>query len=452
MRYVGAAIVVSFSLIPISIGIALLRSHLWDIDILISRTLIYGALTAIVVGLYILIVGYLGTLLRTGGNLLISLAATGLIAVLFQPLRGWLQRGVNRLLYGQRDEPYAVVARLGRRLEGTLAPDATLAAIVETLAQALKLPYAAITLAQDADFETAAVYGVPVEDPLTLPLSYHAEPVGELVLGPRQRGDTFTPTDRRLLEDLARQVGIAAHAVRLTSDLQHSRERLVLAREEERRRLRRDLHDGLGPTLAALALKASAVGELIPDAPDTASALASELTGDLRATIGEIRRLVYALRPPVLDELGLLAALRECAEQYRDVAGAPVMTLLLPARLPPLPAAVEVAALRITQEALTNTVRHAGARTCAVEIACEEGSLTLSVSDDGAGLPEVAHVGVGLRSMRERAEELGGSCAIASAPGGGLRVDVSLPLASLSATAVAPVNTSDGDVRGGEVS
>jgi signal transduction histidine kinase len=435
--------------ISLGIGVAVLRYRLWDIDVVINRTLVYGTLTASVVGLYVVIVGYLGALLRTGSNLLISLVATGLVAILFQPLRGWLQRGVNRLLYGQRDEPYAVVARLGRRLEGTLAPDATLVAIVETVAQALKLPYAAITLAHGAegsDFQTAAAFGLPVENPFTLPLTYQAEPVGQLLLAPRQRGDTFTPTDRRLLEDLARQIGVAAHAVQLTYDLQKSRERLVLAREEERRRLRRDLHDGLGPTLAALALKASAVAEQIPDAPEAASALAGELTGDLRATIGEIRRLVYALRPPVLDELGLLAALRECAERYRDVAGAPTMTLTLPASLPPLPAAVEVAALRITQEALTNTVRHAGARTCAIELACGAAFLTLTVSDDGSGIPEWTQAGVGLRSMRERAEELGGSCAISSALSGGVRVDVSLPLAPLSAlgaTAAPPVHTSE---------
>ena len=209
--------------ISLSLGIAILRYRLWDIDLVINRTLVYGLLTASVVGLYILVVGYLGALFRTGGNLLISLLGAALVAVLFQPLRGWLQRGVNRLMYGQRDEPYAVVARLSQRLESTLAPEAMLSAIVETVAQALKLPYAAITLKQGEEFKIAAAYGVPVEGLLTLPLSYQAEPVGQLVLGPRQRGEVFTPTDRRLLDDLSRQIGMAAHAVRLTSDLQRAR-------------------------------------------------------------------------------------------------------------------------------------------------------------------------------------------------------------------------------------
>jgi signal transduction histidine kinase len=415
-------------LFPLSIGIAIQRYRLWDIDIIINRTLVYGTLTASVVGFYIVVVGSLGALLRSGGNLGISLIATGLVAVLFQPLRGWLQRGVNRLMYGQRDEPYAVVARLGRRLESTLAPEAVLLAIVETVAQALKLPYAAITLKQGDAFQTAAVYGAPVEGTLALPLTYQAEPVGQLVLGPRQRGDAFAPADRRLLEDLARQVGIAAHAVRLTGDLQRSRERIVTSREEERRRLRRDLHDGLGPTLAALALKATTVSELIPRNPLAATELSNELYADIRATVGEIRRLVYELRPPRLDELGLLGAIREAARQQSRPDGLQI-TVEAPERLPALPAAVEVAAYRIAQEALTNVVRHAHASTCTVRLMLA-GALQVEITDDGVGIPPEQHSGVGLLSMRERATELGGTCLIERNPGEGTRVYARLPVSS----------------------
>ncbi len=198
-------------------------------------------------------VGYLGALFRTGSTLPISLVATGLVAVLFQPLRELLQRGVNRLLYGQRDEPYRVVSRLGQRLEATLAPEAVLPTIVETVAQALKLPYAAITWQQDGAVVNAATFGKAVDELLHLPLSYQSELIGELVLAPRGPGEFFTPADRALLSDLARQAGVAAHAVRLTADLQRltgelqqSRTELVTTREEERRRLRRDLHDGQG--------------------------------------------------------------------------------------------------------------------------------------------------------------------------------------------------------------
>jgi signal transduction histidine kinase len=415
-------------LIPLSFGLAILRSRLWEIDILINRTLVYGALTASVIGCYILVVGSLGALLRTSGHLVISLLATGVVAVLFQPLRAWLQRGVNRLMYGQRDEPYAVVARLGRRLESTLAPEAGLVAIVETVAQALKLPYAAILLKQGEAYMPAAVYGSPVEGPLTLPLSYQAEPVGQLVLGPRQQGEAFTPADRHLLEDLARQAGIAVHAVRLTGDLQRSRERLVTAREEERRRLRRDLHDGLGPTLAALALKATTVSDLIPVNPAAATQLSNELYADIRATVGEIRRLVYALRPPRLDDLGLLGAIGEAARQQSQPEGLQI-TVEAPERMPMLPAAVEVAAYRIAQEALTNVARHAQARTCTVRLTLA-GALQVEINDDGVGIPPEHHSGVGLLSMRERATELGGICVIEPNAGSGTRVCARLPIPS----------------------
>jgi hypothetical protein len=143
---------VAFALIPLGVGIAILRYRLWDIDLIINRTLVYGALTASIIGMYILIVGYLGALFRTGNNLLISLVATGLVAVLFQPLRELLQRAVNRLLYGQRDEPYTVITQLSQRLKGTLEPEAVISTIVETVAQALKLPYAAILWKQGETF------------------------------------------------------------------------------------------------------------------------------------------------------------------------------------------------------------------------------------------------------------------------------------------------------------
>src|SRR3989440_2378234 len=223
--------------VPLSIGVAVLRSRLFDIDSIINRTLVYGMLTVSVVSLYVLVVGYLGTLFRSSDNLLISLVAAGLIAVLFQPLRAFLQRGVNHLLYGQRDEPYTVITRLSQRLEVTLAPDAVLSTIVETVAQALKLPYVAMLLQQEDTFALAASYGQLVGEPLILPLVYQAETVGQLHLAPRTPGEAWTPADRRLLDELARQAGLAAHALQLTSDVQRSREQLEQRVEERTREL-----------------------------------------------------------------------------------------------------------------------------------------------------------------------------------------------------------------------
>ncbi len=429
----------SLLFIPLSIGIAILRHHLFDIDLVINRALVYGVLTASVVLLYVLVVGGLGAVLQVQGSLIVSLIATGLAAVMFQPLRDRLQRGVNRLMYGERDDPYAVLSRLGSRLESTPAHDAVLPAVARTVQEALKLPYAEIQLKRKEGFETAAAAGNPGENALRLPLVYGGETVGQLVLGPRAGEEGFSDAERRLLEDLAHQIGASAHAalmtdeaLRLSADLQRSRERLVEAREEERRRLRLDLHDGLGPQLSSQALTIDAVRKLMRRDPDAAEDLLLDLKADAQDAVTDIRRLVYGLRPPALDDLGLLGALRETAAQYG--AKGLIVSVEGPEKLPPLSAAVEVAAYRIAQEALNNVARHAGARTCTVYFAIEEtGLLCLEVRDDGRGIPDPqenssVRAGVGLTSMRERASELGGSLVVDPLPEGGTRVCASLPL------------------------
>jgi signal transduction histidine kinase len=426
--YVLYASTFAFLLVPIFTYVAILRYNLYDIDVVINRTLVYGALSICVVGIYILAVVALGTLFQARGNLAISLSATGLVAVVFQPLRGRLQRGVNRLMYGERDDPYAVISRLGKRLEAALAPDTVLPTVVETIAQALKLPYAAILLKEGEDFRTAASYGSPRGEPETLTLVYQREEIGRLVLSPRAPGETFSDADRALLEDLARQAEVAVHAVRLTDDLQRSRERLVATREEERRRLRRDLHDGLGAQLAGLNVQASTLRRLIPSDPGAADELVVELREELRGAIADIRRLVYDLRPPALDDLGLVEAMRRLAERYGSKDAPLRVVVEAPEDLPNLPAAVEVAVYRITQEALTNVARHARATTCVVRLAVND-NVTLEIVDDGVGIPAGRSAGVGLSSMHERAEELGGGCTVEISAGGGTRVLARLPLA-----------------------
>jgi signal transduction histidine kinase len=431
--------------LPITIAIAILRYRLWDIDIIINRTLVYGTLTASVIGIYVLVVGVLGTTIQGRGNLLISILATGLVAILVQPLRDRLQRGVNRLMYGERDDPITVLSRLGQRLEGTLAPDAVLPSLVETVAQTLKLPYVAIETANpsiSAQPETDSVsmefssptisYGKPQAHVIRLPLVYQSETIGQLLISPRAEGEALSPMDRHLLENIAHQAGMAVHAVSLTADLQRSRQRLVTTREEERRRLRRDLHDGLGPNLASQGLKLAAVKQLLENNPTGAIPLLDQVMEQNKSTVDEVRRLVYGLRPPALDELGLVAAIRDYVAGMDGKSTLQVEITEPEGGLPALSAAVEVAAYRIVLEALTNVIRHAQAKHCKIRFSTHQfgasSMLQIEIQDDGIGLPSTYRAGIGTRSMRERAEEVGGTCMIESAPKDGTCVRARLPI------------------------
>jgi signal transduction histidine kinase len=311
---------------------------------------------------------------------------------------------VDRLLYGDRADPYAALSRLGRRLEASLAPETVLPTVVEAVGQALKVPAVAIELERDGRFEVAAKHGSAPGRPVALPVAHRGQPVGRLLVWPRSPGED------------------------LTVALQRSQERLVSAREEERRRLRRDLHDGLGPLLGGVSLGLAGVRHRLRRDPEAAERMLQRLQEQLQTATGEVRRVVDGLRPPALDELGLVSALRERAAQFQHgPAGLSVM-VEGPAVLPSLPAATEVAAYRIALEALTNAARHAHARRCVLRLVVD-GALELQVCDDGRGIPAVHRSGVGLASMRQRAREVGGTCTVDPEPGGGTRVTARLPLA-----------------------
>ena len=241
--------------------------------------------------------------------------------------------------------------------------------------------------------------------------------------------DAFGRGDRLLLEDVGAQVGALVQAVLANRELMRSRHELVSAREEERRRLRRDLHDGLGPSLATLALRLENAEDLISTDPAQAAELVGGLADLARDEIAEVRRLVEGLSPPALDQLGLVSALRQRAAQHELAAGEGdvVWTVEAERDVEPLPAAVEVAAYRIVLEAVTNAVRHGGGRACTVTLRREDGHLRVLVQDDGHGLVVGSPPGVGLFSMRERAQELGGTCTISSTANGTL-VDAVLPI------------------------
>ena len=415
------------TLLPMAIGVAVLRHRLYEIDILLNRAVLYGSLTAGVAAVYLGVVVAARALFGVQGRgLVVQVVATVLAASALWPLHDRVQRRVDRLFYGDRGAPYDALARLGRRVEEAADTETALSSVVKTIADSLRLPYAALELRLSDGWSPAAAYGEVPSQVVEFPLSSQRETVGRLLVGTRAPGEQLGPDDERLLADLARQAGPATHAVALRRALDASRAGLVTAREEERRRLRRDLHDGLGPTLAGLTLgldtaRARSVGQ-----PELQELLA-RLKAETQRAVTDIRRIVYGLRPPTLDEFGLVGSLREEVGRLQYEAPALTVTLDAPVdALTDLPAAVEVACYRIVTEALTNVTRHAHASHCSVRIRFN-GELDVDVRDDGVGLPEGWRAGVGIASMRERVTELGGELAIEPSLPHGTRINARLP-------------------------
>lgn len=428
-RMVQALAAAALLAIPTALGVALLRYRLYDIDLAINRTIVVGGLVAFITGLYLVIVVGVGGVVGQAGqqHLWLSVTATAVVAVLFEPVRRRLQRGANRLVFGQRAEPLEAVSGLGQRLEAVEAAEALLPAVAETVADALRLPYVAIRLLNGEELVEVAAGGQPTGAQVVLPLTYQSEQVGQLVVSPRA-GEELGQADHRLLAELARQAGAAANAVRLTANLRRSQQRLMLTREEERHRLRRDLHDGLGPLLAGVRLGLEGARRSLPAGYAAAAAL--DCLGDqVQAATNEVRRLVDDLRPTLLEDVGLVQALKQQAAHFSTTVGDTgrlQVSVEAPNLLGPLPAGVELAAYRIATEALTNTARHAHARCCTIRLSRND-TLRLRVEDDGVGLG-TSRLGVGIPSMRERAAALGGTCTIDPRPSGGTAVTAELPL------------------------
>jgi signal transduction histidine kinase len=341
-------------------------------------------------------------------------------ALCLLPARQRVQQLVNRYLYGERDDPYAVVSRVATRLESAGTTEQLLSGLLDALTRALRLPFAAVELRGADGTRRRIEHGQSVEPSARFPLLHQGQDVGELRVGLRSGQPALSSQETTLLRDIARQLAVAASNVVPTEELIRSRERIISAAEEERRRLRGDLHDGLGPVLTAAANKVDAAKNLLSRNPSRADELLITVRSDLTAALADLRRLVYALRPPALDELGLLGALREQLHH----AAVPV-DLFLPEALPALPPAVEVTAYRIVAEAVTNVARHAGASQCRVSVICTD-RLLVEVCDNGPA-SQTWSPGVGLTSMRERTLALGGHWEAGPTPSGG-QVRVELPL------------------------
>ncbi|GAA4079275.1 sensor histidine kinase [Actinomadura miaoliensis] len=413
---------VSVAGVPLCVAVAITRYRLFDIDLVISRTLVYAGLIVVITGVYFALLGVAGLVAVERGPLA-GLAGAIAAGAVFEPARRRLQAAVDRIIHGERD-PYRIADRLQALMQTAPGPSGALAVATEAVREALHARGVAIEVSDRGGRLMSAESGSLGERPQRVPLMWYGEPVGRLLFEPARA----RPPDPRLTGVLARNLAELANAARLAADVQRSRERILRAREEERRRLRRDLHDGLGPTLASLAMTVDAARITLRSDPDAVDALLENLRSTMGRTIGEVRDLVYDLRPPALDDLGLAGAIRALGGVVSTGEG-PRVDVQVEGDLTTLPAAAEVAAYRIVQEALTNVHRHANAGAAVVRLHLN-GDLQVTIGDDGVGLPSEPRSGVGMTSMRERAAELGGSCTVGPGPDGGTLVRAWLPISN----------------------
>ncbi|GHA28658.1 hypothetical protein GCM10010329_59840 [Streptomyces spiroverticillatus] len=401
---------------PAGIAVAMLRHRLYDIEVVLGRAIVLALLSGLVLGVYLAVVAGAGALApgSLGGTAVIAVAA-----LLAAAGRGAVQSAVDRLLFGHRHDPYAVVARVGRHLAPASEPAEAMHLLVDELRRALALPYAAFT----GPAATAAS-GTPVPGAgwRTVPCMALGRLVGELHLGRRRAAEPWTAQQRAAAEEVAARAATLAYAAGLVEEVTRSRAHIVAVREEERRRLRADLHDGVGPSLAGTAHQLDSLARKSAD-PHLADAI-RVVRDRLRLTVGDLRDVVNGLRPAVLDQLGLCGALRELLAGY-DV---PACRCALAPDCDALPASVEVAAYTIAAEAVGNALKHSAASTLTLTARVTDGTLVLTVADNGCGIPPRHRAGVGLRSMGERAAEVGGHLAITRTPGGGTSVEARIPV------------------------
>jgi signal transduction histidine kinase len=412
-------------LFPLSVAVALTRRDLYELDLVLHRGLVALGSGAILLTLYLALAGLAAQLTRDDGPL-VALPAAGVVAVAFAPIRSRVQALVSRRLFGSADDPQLVLHRLGVRLEASANPESLVAAVVDTAAETLRLRYAAVELVTEGAWRTVHERGQRPPGVDTFDITVGDRVVGRLVAAPRRDAPALSPQDRRTLTDLARHSGVAAHVVALLTDLRVAQQRLLVAREEERHRIHRDLHDSVGPSLVGLTLQLDVAAELAQDSE--LADLTRRLHGEAARATDEVRRMVRDLRPGELEELGLTAAVRAAAARLSS-PHAPRFDIDTPTSLPELSAEVEDAAYKICLEAMTNVIRHSGASRCHVRIDHTAEVLELEISDDGQGLAAGAAHGTGLDSMRDRAIGVGGDLTVTAdvADGAGTVVSANLP-------------------------
>ena len=441
LGWVATTIVLPFGL-PLAIGVAILRYRLYDLDIVIRRTFIYGALAAFITAAYVGVVTGIGSLVGSAGraNVILSILATAVIAVAFQPARQRLQRLANRIAYGRRATPYEVLAELSSRAGESYAADEVLPRMARALAEGTAASRAAVWVRTgDVLHEVAAWPVSAARDPVSIPAgqlmpridaAQRAVPVrhqGELlgaITVEKRAGETLSPVESKLLEDLAAQAGLVLKNFGLTAelrarleDLRASRSRLVAAQDGERRRIERNLHDGAQQNLVALKVKVSLVERFVDRDPDRVKSMLAEVKVEVGEALDNLRDLAHGIYPPLLADQGLVAALQSQSRK------ATVPVEVVASEVTRYPAEVEAAVYFCVLEALQNVQKYADARAAVVRIKGSAEAILFEVEDDGKGFdPGTQPRGSGLINMADRLEALGGSISVRSAPGQGTLV------------------------------
>jgi len=405
--------------VPVAIAVGVLRYQLLGITVVLRRGLVYAVLTATVIAAYLGATALAGSQMAHGAAP--GIVAAALVAVGLTPLRERVQRRVDRLVYGSRSEPLRAVTRFADSVADTAEPQDLLPTVLSTVTSVVRAPGAAVVA---PDGRALASQG-DVGEGEQFTLRFGGGEVGVLHVTHRSPGEPYTDGDVRLLSTLAPQVAVVVRALDLAEALETERDRVLAATRAERDRLRRDLHDGLGPSLSGVGLGLQALDTALADRDEsTAAELLARVRAEAGTAVIEVRRILDDLQPSALDEARLPVALRRLATSV--AAGVPVDVDV--ADVPALPLGVEIAAYRIAQEALTNVARHAAASRAQLSLAAADGTLRVAVSDDGRGFTRDGE-GVGMGSMRHRAEAVNGSLQVTTG-GRGTTVVATLPIAA----------------------
>jgi signal transduction histidine kinase len=432
-NWVGAVAIVSFVIVPISIGIAVMKYRLYDIDIVIRKTVVFAVVAGFIALVYVAIVVGVGTLVGTQGSPVLSAVAAAIVALVFQPVRARAGRFADRVVYGKRATPYEVLAELGGRLSDTYDADEVLPRLARVLAEGVGARRASVLLRVDGKLQPVATWPADADetmpDDFSTEVRHQGEDLGTLSLA-MPANDPMDPNKEQLVADLASQVGLLLRNVRLTEelrgrlvDLQAAQKRLVTAQDEERRRLERNIHDGAQQQLVALAVKMRLAAGLMDRDPAQAQALLEQLRGDATETLEDLRDLARGIYPPLLADKGLLPALEAQARK------SPVATRVVGDGVGRFSQDVEAAVYFSCLEALQNVAKYAQASEVTITLSNGAGDLTFEVRDDGVGFdPQNGSLGTGLQGMADRLGALGGTVEIHSAPGTGSTVTGSVPV------------------------